>query len=484
MKMGVKHDGTIMASELKVLATTGAYGSHANTVQGNTGSKVLPLYRAPHMLFECDIVYTNAPVAGAFRGYGCPQGFFAQETLVDEIAHELGIDPIEFRLKNAIRLGDVDELSAVLGEGRKGLPRVVRSCGLPECLERGAAAIDWTNKRKHVNDPTSHLKRGVGMAATMQGSGIAGVDWASALLKMSEDGSFHLMAGASDVGAGADTVLAQIAAETLGVTLDKITVTTGDTDFTPFDVGAYASSTTIISGGAVKKAAEKVRDQVLSVASKMLDVLPAELECRDNVVSTRCGKSVTMTEVALRAMYKDKFQIMDGASHFNTDSPPPFCVTFAEVEVDTETGKIHVLNLVLAVDPGVAINPMQAEGQVEGAAAQGLGYALTEEMVLDASGRMINPNFLDYKMFGPQDLGCLKTILVETHEPLGPYGAKSISEVPINGPAPAVANAVFNAIGVRLRKLPMRPEDVLKALRKQDRSAVKSSVEVQELVTV
>jgi len=470
MKMGVKRDGTIVASQLKVLATTGAYGSHANTVQGNTGSKVLPLYRAPNMLFECDIVYTNAPVAGAFRGYGCPQGFFAQETLVDEIAHELGRDPIEFRLQNAIRLGDTDELSAVLGEGRKGLPRVVRSCGLPECLERGAEAIDWTNKRKRVNDPASRLKRGVGVAATMQGSGIAGVDWASALLKMSEDGSFHLMAGASDVGAGADTVLAQIAAETLGVTLDKITVTSGDTDFTPFDVGAYASSTTIISGGAVKKAAKKVREQVLSVAARMLDVPVENLECRDNLVSTKCpcGKSVSMTEVALRAMYKDKFQIMDGASHFNTDSPPPFCVTFAEVEVDTETGKIDVLRLVSAVDPGVAINPMQAEGQVEGAAAQGLGYALTEEMVLDSSGRMVNPNFLDYKMFGPQDLKCLKTILVETHEPLGPYGAKSISEVPINGPAPAVANAVFNAIGVRLRKLPMRPEDVLQALREKE----------------
>jgi len=466
MKMGVTRDGTILASELKVLATTGAYGSHANTVQGNTGSKVLPLYRAPHMRFQCDIVYTNAPIAGAFRGYGCPQGFFAQETLVDEIAHELGMDPIAFRLKNAIRLGDTDELSAVLGEGRKGLPRTVRSCGLPECLSRGAGAIDWVNLRKRVNNPASHLQRGLGVAATMQGSGIAGVDWSSAFLKMSEDGSFHLMSGASDVGAGADTVLAQIAAETLGVTLDKITVTTGDTDFTPFDVGAYASSTTIISGGAVKKAAGKVREQVLAVASRMLDIPADQLDCRDNRVFSKdpCGPSLTMTEVALQALYKEKLQIMDGASHFNTDSPPPFCVTFAEVEVDTETGRIKVLQLVTAVDPGTAINPMQAEGQVEGAAAQGLGYALTEEMVLDSSGRVVNPNFLDYKMFGPQDLACLKTILVETDEPLGPYGAKSISEVPINGPAPAIANAVYHAVGIRPRKLPMRPEDVLNAL--------------------
>jgi putative selenate reductase molybdopterin-binding subunit len=469
MKMGVMRDGTIIASQLKVVATTGAYGSHANTVQGNTGSKVLPLYRAPNMLFSCDIVYTNAPVAGAFRGYGCPQGFFAQETLIDEIAEALGADPIELRLQNAIRLGDTDELSAVLGEGRKGLPRLVRSCGLPECLRRGAEAIEWTAKRQYVNQPSNPKKRGIGVAATMQGSGIAGVDWASALLKMNEDGSFHLFAGASDVGAGADTVLSQIAAETLGVTLDKITVTTGDTDFTPFDVGAYASSTTIISGGAVKKAAGKVRDQVLSVAAKMLDTSRENLDCRDNRVFTicPCEKSVTMSEIALQAMDKEKLQIMDGASHFNTDSPPPFCVTFAEVEVDTETGKIDVLKLVSAVDPGVAINPKQSEGQVEGAAAQGLGYALTEEMVMDSTGRIVNPNFLDYKMFGPQDLACLQTILVETDEPLGPYGAKSISEVPINGPAPAIANAVYHATGIRLRKLPMRPEDVLAALRRK-----------------
>jgi putative selenate reductase molybdopterin-binding subunit len=485
MKMGVKNDGTIIASELKVLATTGAYGSHANTVQGNTGSKVLPLYRAPNMLFECDVVYTNAPVAGAFRGYGCPQGFFAQETMIDEIAQQLGRDPIELRLQNAIRLGDTDELSAVLGEGRKGLPRLVRSCGLPECLSRGAEAIEWEKKRAIVNDPGNPRKRGVGVAATMQGSGIAGVDWASALMKMNEDGSFHLFAGASDVGAGAVTVLAQIAAVTLGVTLDKITVTTGDTDFTPFDVGAYASSTTIISGGAVKKTAERIREQVLGVAARMLETLPENLECGDNKVWTRCPceKSVTMSEIALQAMYKDKMQIMDGASHFNTDSPPPFCVTFAEVEVDTETGKIDVLNLVSAVDPGVAINPKQAEGQVEGAAAQGLGYALTEEMVMDTSGRIVNPNFLDYKMFGPRDLGCLKTILVETDEPLGPYGAKSISEVPINGPAPAIANAVFHAVGVRLRKLPMRPEDVLAALRQKHAEIVmEKAAELRELV--
>ena len=471
LKMGVKADGTLLANQMTVLATTGAYGSHANTVQGNTGSKVLPLYRTPHMRFEVHVVYTNMPVAGAFRGYGCPQGFFAQESLVDEIATHLGIDPVEFHLMNTIRLGDIDRLSAQLGEGKEGLPRVIRSCGLQDCIRQGAEAIGWAGKRQTHEGPRPHLKRGVGMSCSMQGSGIAGVDWASAFLKMNEDGSFYLQVGASDVGGGADTVLSQIAAESLGVTLDKIVITSGDTDITPFDVGAYASSTTIISGGAVKKAAEKVRAQVLGLASKMLETPVEKLECGNNEVFTvcECRKAVTMTEIAMQAMYKEKLQIMDGASHFNTDSPPPFCATFAEVEVDTETGQVKVLHLATAVDPGTAVNPMQAEGQVEGAVTQGMGYALTEELLLDGVGRPLNPNFTDYKIFSAKDMPKLTTILVETDEPLGPFGAKSISEVPINGPAPAIANAIYNAVGVRIRKLPMRPEDVLVALRDKER---------------
>src|SRR5581483_7626287 len=285
-------------------------------------------------------------------------------------------------------------------------------------------------------------------------------------LKMNEDGSFCLQVGASDVGAGADTVLAQIAAETLGVTLDKIIIASGDTDFTPYDTGAYASSTTIISGGAVKKAAEKVRAQMFGLAAKMLDTTVENLSCGNNEIRAdgQPGKTVKIADVAMQALYKEKLQIMDAASHFNTDSPPPFSVTFAEVAVDTQTGKVRVERLVTAVDPGVAINPMQAEGQVEGAVTQGLGFALTEGLMLDEAGRPVNANFLDYKIFSAKDMPKLTTILVETEEPLGPYGAKSVSEVPINGVAPAIANAIFHAVGVRIRKLPMGPEDVLRAL--------------------
>ena len=467
LKMGVKKDGTIVAHHMKVLAATGAYGGHCTTVQGNTGSKVLPLYRSPNLKFDCDVVYVNAPPAGAFRGYGCPQGFFAQESLVDEIAHQLGMDPIAFRLKNAIRQGDTDELSAQLGEGRKGLPRVIRSCGLPQCLEKGAEAIGWKTRRNGGVRRPGRLLRGLGLACSMQGSGIAGVDFAGAFLKLNEDGSFNLQVGATDLGTGSDTVLAQIAAETLGVSLDKILVYSSDTDFTPFDVGAYASSTTIISGGAVKKAAEKTRDAVCCFAAQLLEAAPEELTCRDNRIFAPSGKSVSMSETAMFAFYKEKTQVMEGSSHFNTDSPPPFCAQFAEVEVDTETGQVRVPHLVTAVDLGVAINPMQAEGQAEGAATQGLGYTLAEEMVLDETGRVVNADFCDYKIFTAKDMPKLTTILVETEEPLGPYGAKSIAEVPINGVGPAVANALFDATGVRFRRLPIRPDAVLQGLRAQ-----------------
>ncbi|HMK23506.1 MAG TPA: molybdopterin cofactor-binding domain-containing protein [Terriglobales bacterium] len=470
MKMGFKNDGTIVANQMSVLASTGAYGSHSATVQGNTGSKVLPLYRAANMKFDCQIVYTNTPVAGAFRGYGCPQGFFAQEGMIDEVAEQLHIDPLELRRKNLIRQGDTDELSAQLGEGRKGLARLMRSCGIVECMERGAAAIGWKELRKPKNTRKSHLRRGAGMACSMQGSGIAGVDWASATIKLNENGSYQIHAGAADVGAGADTVLTQIAAETLGVTPDMINICSGDTDSTPFDVGAYASSTTIISGGAVKKAAEKVRQSLLQIASTIVNVPVEKLTCTNNQIMAEDGHAWLLADIARQITYKEKVQVMESASHFNMDSPPPFCATFTEVEVDVETGKVRVLHLVTAVDCGKAINPRLAEGQVEGAVAQGIGYALTEEMLLDEYGQMLNANFLDYKIMTAKDMPKITTILVETDEPLGPYGAKSIGEVAINGPAPAIANALYEAIGIRFRKLPIRAEDVLRAIHEKEKT--------------
>ncbi len=485
VRLGLTKAGDIAAIDMQVLSSTGAYGTHGFTVTGCTGSKVLPLYRAKAMRFHADIVYTNLPVAGAFRGYGAPQGFYAVESAVDEAAHALGMDPLELRRRNVIREGEMDPVSVALGEGGHGFPRRMNSYGLVKCIDEGAKAIEWERRNKVPGQAASaggataggdgkktaaadppHIRRGIGMALAMQGSGIAGVDWGSASVKINEDGSWNVTSGATDIGTGADTVLAQIAAETLGVSLDKIIIYTADTDLTPFDVGAYASSITYVSGGAVKKSCEAAREQVLAVAGRMLKADPTTLVARDNRVTAPDGRSVTMTQVALHSMYAEKFQIIGSGSHCSPDSPPPFAAGFADVAVDVETGEVRLVRYVAAVDCGTPINPMQAEGQAEGATAMGVGYALCEQMLFDAKGRMLNPSFLDYKIPSPEDIPDIKAILVDTYEPTGPYGAKAVAEVPINPPAPAIANAVFNAIGVRIPTIPITAERVLKALGK------------------
>jgi putative selenate reductase molybdopterin-binding subunit len=312
------------------------------------------------------------------------------------------------------------------------------------------------------------------MACAMQGSGIAGIDWGGATIKLNEDGTFTLFVGATDLGTGSDTVLTQIAAETLGVDLKDIFIIASDTDLTPFDVGAYASSTTYISGAAVKKAAEQARMEILNIAAKMLGEPPEDLGVQNLFCSgaqdlsckiiSQSGKEVSLHDVATYAVYEEKTQITATASHVSHTSPPPFTAQFAEVEVDIETGEITVVKYVTAIDCGIAINPTLAEGQVEGAVTQGLGFALFEEMVFDENGKLLNPNFADYKLFNAFDMPKLETILVETYEPTGPYGSKSIAEVPINCPAPAIANAVYNAVGVRITELPITAEKVLAAL--------------------
>ena len=464
MKTGAKKDGTIIANEMIVLASTGAYGDHATTVQGNTGNKVLPIYPVPNIRFSCDVTYTNLPVCGAFRGYGATQGTFALEGQVDEIAKRLNMDPLEIRKKNRIHTEHVDPISKKVGESTHGKVRVIRSCGLGDGIEKGAEIIDWKNKRGNPGD--GKIKRGVGMACSMQGSGIPGVDWGAATIKMNDDGTFRLFVGATDLGTGSDTVLSQIAAETLGVRLEDITILSSDTDFTPFDVGAYASSTTYISGGAVKKAAESARQQILEIAAKMMEEKPEDLICKARKVIAKSGKEASMEDVAMYIVYREKKQITVTESHMSDDSPPPFTVQFAEVAVDTETGEVKVEKFVAAVDCGTPINPELAEGQVEGAVAQGIGYALFEEMVFDEKGNLLNPNFDDYKILTAADMPELHTILALTDEPTGPYGAKSVSEVPINGPAPAIANAIADAVGVRIFDLPLTPEKVLTALEK------------------
>ena len=366
--------GKLVALELDVLENTGAYGTHALTVMSVTGNRALSLYRCPNLRYVARAVYTNLAVAGAFRGYGCPQGFFALESHIDEVCAALGEDPVEFRSRNHVREGDDQPIAQVLGEGREGFQQIVRSCGLPEAIRLGARAIDWSAKREPSSD--GPLRRGVGVAIVMQASGIPGVDMGAASMKMNEDASFNLLMGATD------------------------------------------------------------------------------------------GRHVTYEQVCLSSLYqRDQFQIMATASHMSYDSPPPFAAVF--VEVDVETGLVRVLKLVEAVDCGQVVNPSMAEGQVEGAAVQSLGYAVFERMPFDAEGRMQFRSFREYTLATATDVPEIVTILVPTHEPTGPFGAKAVAEIPINGPAPAIANAVFHATGARIRELPLTPDRVLRALREK-----------------
>lgn len=465
MKGGLNKDGKITALDMYVLSNTGAYGSHGLTVMCNCGSKVLPLYPTENIKFEGHAVYTNSPVAGAYRGYGATQAAFTMEIMIDQMAEALNQDPLEFRLSHHIKEGQGSPIFQALGEGKEGVEQTVKSCGLPQCIKLGAEEIGWKEKCNKQKDE-GPIKRGIGMAALMQGSSVPEIDMASASLKMNEDGSFNLLVGATDLGTGSDTVLAQIAAEALGITEEDIIVYSSDTDMTPFDVGAYASSTTYLSGMAVKNAAEEVKKQIVQVTESMLQEKDAEYCFEEGIVKSSTGKSVTLSEVALYALYQEnQFQIGTIGSAISHSSPPPFSAHFVEVAVDTETGKITIEKYVAAVDCGTAINPKLAEGQTEGAVFNGISYAMTENYILNDRGKMLNPNFRHYKTLKSNDIKEVKTILVPTFEPTGPYGAKSVSEISINGAMPAISNAVYNATGVRLLDAPFTPDRVLAAIK-------------------
>jgi putative selenate reductase molybdopterin-binding subunit len=466
MKTGVKRDGTIVANSMTVLANTGAYGTHALTVQSNTGSKTLPLYPCPNIRFDAEIVYTNLPPPGAFRGYGVPQGFFALESHIDEIARQLGMDALELRRKNWIKVGDENPLAKALGEGKEGYTQIIESCGLPQCLQIVEERLNWKEKRGKSGN--GRFQHGVGVALAMHGTAIPGLDMGGASIKLNDDGSFNVLVGATDIGTGSDTVIAQIAAEVLGVHVEDIIMHSSDTDFTPFDTGAYASSTTYISGGATKRAAEMVRVQMLEVAGSMLNTNPEMLTIKDHVITAPNGQTVTVSQVALHSLHvENQQQIMATASWMSYESPPPFAAQGVEVEVDTETGVVRVLKTVSAVDAGRVINPITAEGQIEGGATQALGYGVCEEMVYDEHGALLTTNLSDYRIYSAPDMPVMETYIVETSDPFGPYGAKAIAEIPIDGMAPAVANAVADALGIRIPQIPLTPERVLHAIHDQ-----------------
>ena len=483
MRTGVKRDGTITANEMIVLSDTGAYGCHALTVTGNTGHKAMALYvgdgpyrAAPNIRFHAQIVYTNTPPSGAYRGYGVPQGFWAVERHMERVARRLGLDPIAFRLKNALRSGELHPFSTAWSEGREPRPETINTCGLEDCVRRGREAAGWDRKYGnpawHVVPGSPHLRRGIGVATVMQGTAIPYLDMGAASLKINDDGSFNLLVGATDLGTGSDTVLAQQAAEVLGVPLADMIVYSSDTDFTPFDKGAYASSTTYISGAAVVRAATSVAEMIRSRAARIFGeqpggaVDPIDIRLAERRAWAPDGRSVTLAEVALHSLHHaDQEQIMAVASYVSPVSPPPFAAQFAEVTVDLETGAVRVDRLVMAVDSGVIINPLTASGQIEGGMTQALGYAVCEEMRYDYGGRARETDFSDYHIFAAHEMPELETIFIETVEPSHPFGVKAVAEIPMDGVAPAVGNAVLDACGADLTVIPMTPERVWRGLK-------------------
>ncbi len=464
--VGVR-DGKITAMDLYLIGDTGAYGCHGLTVNMVGGFKGLTLYNPPNARFVCDVVYTNTPPAGAFRGYGAMQCQFGIEVLMAEIAEKLGLDEVEFKRNNWIKLGENMHLSKALGEGREGTEQSLQSSALEACVEIGLRATDFYAKRETYRQQDGHLRRGIGMSVMIHGSGIAGLDMGAATLKMNDDGSFNLLIGATDLGTGSDTILAQMAAEVLGIPLDDVIVYSSDTDFTPFDKGAYASSTTYVSGGAVQKAAIQIKEQILAYAARMLAVSdPDSLNLANRKVNAPDGRSVTLAEVALSSLHQmEQQQIMATASHTSQVSPPPTAAQFAEVVVDIETGKIEVERLLMITDCGRVINPITAAGQVEGGMSQALGFALTEEMRFDKEGHQLNPDLATYHIPHAQEMPIMDVIFVQTNEPSGPFGAKSVSEIATDGVAPAIASAIHDATGIWIRKLPATPERVLTAIK-------------------
>ena len=489
MKTGVKKDGTITANAMYVLTDTGAYGCHALTVTGNTGHKSMALYvgdgvyrQKPNIRFYADVVYTNHPPAGAYRGYGVPQGYWAVERQMERIARALGISSLEFRMKNALHPGELQPFSTTWSEGREPKPEIVATNALEQCVQQGKAAIGWDQKYPlpewHQVQGKPYLRRGIGVATVMQGTAIPYLDMGGASIKMNDDGSFNLLIGATDLGTGSDTVLAQMAAEVLGVSLEDIIVYSSDTDFTPFDKGAYASSTTYISGTAVIKAAQQVSVRIRERAAHMINgghahgpkskvrVQPDEIHLSHRKAQAPDGCYVTLSEVAYNTLHhEDQEQIMAVASYYSPVAPPPFAAQFAEVTVDIETGEVKVDKLVMAVDSGIIINPITASGQVEGGMTQALGYALCEEMLYDEHGRPRERGFRDYHIFRADEMPELETIFVETYEPTHPFGVKAVAEIPMDGVAPAVANAVLDACGAQIDDNPLTPEKVWSALK-------------------
>ena len=457
VRLGADKDGRIRGLDLYTLSNTGAYGEHGPTTVGLSGHKSIPLYTGglEAFRFGYDVVYTNTMAAGAYRGYGATQGIFALETAVNELAEKLGIDPTLIREKNMLREGM--KMPAYYGE-------TANACALDKCMARCKELFHWDEKYP-VRDMGNGKVRAAGVAMAMQGSCISNVDVGSATVKLADDGSFNLIIGAADMGTGCDTILAQMVAECMDCSVDDVAVFGADTDASPYDSGSYASSTTYITGKAVEMACAKLKTQLCGIAAGMLGCSTEEVVFENGrVKQINTEKSVSLAEISVKDQVNNDIAAVATASHSSPVSPPPYMVGMVEIELDKDTGEVKILDYVAVVDCGITINPALARIQTEGGIVQGIGHTLFENITYDRNGRPIESSFLQYKVPTRLDMGHLRVEFENSYEPTGPFGAKSIGEIVINTPAPAIAHAIYRATGVWHRELPITPEKILMSM--------------------
>lgn len=458
VRLGANKDGIVRGIDLHTLSNTGAYGEHGPTTVGLSGHKSIPLYgKAEAFRFTSDVVYTNHMSAGAYRGYGATQGLFAVESAVNELANILGMDPFKIREMNITHEGEI--MPAYYGQ-------LNTSCALDRCLARVHDMIDWDNKYP-CRDMGNGKIRAVGMGMAMQGSGITSMDVGSATLKVNDEGFYTLLIGAADMGTGCDTTLAQIAAEVLECPLDNITTLSADTDWSPYDSGSYASSTTYVTGKATEKCALELRGKICALGAKLLgcDKEQVSFDGREVRVEEgeNAGKTISLSDIATASMNGNSIELQAAVTHSSEISPPPYMVGAAEIEVDTETGEVTLLDYAAAVDCGTPINPNLTRVQAEGGIAQGIGMTLTESVTYDDRGYPMENSLFQYKIPARVDIGKIRVEFENSYEGEGPFGAKSIGEVVINTPLPAISDAIRNAVGKRFYELPITPEKIAMA---------------------
>ena len=456
VRLGANSNGRIRALEVTTLSNSGAYGEHGWATVGLTGHKSIPLYTGSLEAFKftANVVYTNMQPSGAYRGFGATQGQFAVETTVNELAETLGIDPVQLREQNMVREGMA--MPAYFGE-------VANSCALDRCMEHCCEMFNWEEKYP-VRDMGNGKVRAAGVAMSMQGSGISGIDVGSVTVKLNEDGTYMLLIGAADMGTGCDTILAQMVAEHMECPVESISVFGADTDASPYDSGSYASSTTYVTGMAVEKACNQLKQNLCAIAADILGCEAGELCFKGGqVLQESTGKIVSLGDIAVKSQCSNCISSEASATHSSPVSPPPFMVGMAEIELDRETGVVEVLNYDSVVDCGIPINPALARIQAEGGIVQGIGHTLLEDVTRTQTGKIRESSLFTYRLPTRLDTGNIRVEFENSYEPTGPFGAKSIGEIVINTPAPAIAHAIYRATGVWHRELPILPEHILLA---------------------